>query len=205
MKKTFFVLFFVGLFLSSFKMMTSHDPSPHGISALQSANSYVADVKMRGTTDKQLVVLIANNAEHPDQVYLLENKNNYTDNVSLIHATIIYGDSSLIIQEANTGKYYRLKIEGSITNDGLDRKKLLKEYVGYGLGDHNNPSYYSEADAAPSTFPTTLSLSCHCYSNGTNMGLCTAGGSGSSSCSVTGSSGGCTVTCSAGNFACCML
>lgn len=123
----------------------------------------------------------------------------------ILNAQIEFTESSLFIKNDQESCLFSI----NSTHNSVAYQNANQKYIGYGLAHVENPiDFYDEAlttfNTGGPTGPDYVHF-CLCFAVGTTPGACTSGGTGSTSCSISGPSGSCSVSCSAGNDACCFI
>jgi len=200
-------------------------PSAKPTNAGSSALANPPSVEIRKTTDGNLAALIKNHPDFPRTVFLLQlsKQANLSGPIILNDAIVNYQTDHIFFRSRTTNEYVVFQLTGANPKTP-DTGRNIGGFSGIGLtGQLQETSVYNAIITnTGTTFPPTSALvSCTCNATAVASTGCTSGGQGASTCTQSEGGGGgvtvmgtggnttstssCTVTCTQGYYACCVV
>lgn len=186
--------------------------SPTSFNQSQNSNNLVEQpsVDIRKTSDGALIAVVKNHEGYPNTIFALQtnDENSVPNPIILTNAVINYSINCVTFRSTNSGNIVVFKLNNSSCQ--IPPTGNIRTFTGYGLIKQQRESTYNSLIGfAGTTFPPILEIvTCQCNTPGGPLGGiaesgCTSGGSGSTTCSQSDTSGSCSVTCGTGTYACC--
>lgn len=170
---------------------------------------YEGSVVLQRINDDQYGIFLVNatDPQETGRLFMIQmTHTNDLENKRLDKAKVLFLHESLVIEYADGYYVAYIHQKPDFLTTGFN---LIGEYRAYGIGSHSNAPYHTlvmsmineKTERGTIIYPP-LEVSCRCKTN-PYADDCQSGGVGSTSCSTSGSSGSCSVSCDSGKYACC--
>ena len=186
------------------------------------AEIYSGEVYIRAASDNSLLIFVGDfDSKNDRHAFLVQTgtSDNSSFESSIINAQVLFFRKSIIVNDINERKAYLFTLSGEANSEYI--KDLDVEFTsifkGYGISKYPNFEVIANADVNGNIGVERAAddlglvgddppfiVFCKCFDDVVDTGdLCTAGGSGSSSCSISDGNNSCSTSCDSGKYSCC--
>lgn len=161
-----------------------------------------------GVTKQNNLIIWAEGENSSNNILYLQTDEKVTLNKTIENGKILVTPAYFIVSASDGSEVYLYQNSSYKVDDKFASLTPTRTFKGWGTIRMGNKEIYDRLVSQSSNIATRNALIedaepiCKCVANG-DSASCTAGGTGSTSCSKSNTSGNCTVSCSGGYYACC--